>query len=322
MKHHIRYTGGDLDRANERRKDAAWITAQLKSPDSHIFPLWQDLNLIDGLDLVSPQQGAPKAVIFSAVDAGHLVDGANEVVFLGLRQGRAVFCADLPHGDEESAHASAGRGQFIDLRQAGPVINANDAALLAYARGLLYWHRQHKYCGRCGAETRSHDGGHMRMCSNSDCAHPTFPRTDPAVIMLVESRPVMGPPPRCLLGNHSKWAIGNFSTLAGFVEPGETLEEAVIREVGEEVGVVVENVRYQASQPWPFPSSIMLGYWATAVTEEINIDDDEIQDAQWFTAEEIRGFGDWGDMDFPNRLPRKDSISRYLIDTWLEKVTD
>lgn len=321
MKHYIRYTGGDLNRAHEKRQDADWLAKQLSSAGSHIVPLWRDRNLIIGLEESSASASSPEAVIFETQDTGHIIEAAEEIVFLGMRQERAVFCADLSPHEEDHVHEQVGRGQFVDLRQAGPVINAHDAALMAYARGLLYWHRQHQYCGRCGNPTRSQDGGHMRRCTNDDCAHPTFPRTDPAVIMLVENRPKNGEPPRCLLGNHSKWASGNFSTLAGFVEPGETLEEAVAREVQEEVGVIVDNVRYQASQPWPFPSSIMLGYWASAVTEEINIDDDEIQDARWFTADEIRQFGDWGDMSSPNRLPRKDSISRYLIDTWLDKVS-
>jgi NAD+ diphosphatase len=321
MKHHIRYTGGDLDRAHVRRQDADWLSQQLSNADSHIIPLWRDQNLIIGLEDGGSSEAKPEAVFFAAQDTEHLIEAANEIVFLGLRQNRAVFCADLSPHEEDHVHKTVGRGQFTDLRQAGPVINANDAALMAYARGLLYWHRQHQFCGRCGNPTQSQDGGHMRRCTNTDCGHPTFPRTDPAVIMLVESRPAPGEPPRCLLGNHSKWQEGNFSTLAGFVEPGETLEEAVIREVQEEVGVVVDDVRYQASQPWPFPSSIMLGYWATAVTEDIKIDDDEIQEARWFTADEIRDFGNWGDMNYPNRLPRKDSISRYLIDTWLDKVS-
>jgi NAD+ diphosphatase len=321
MKHSIRYTGGDLDRAGERRKDENWLSDQLKHPKSHIVPIWRDLNLIEGMDETGSGGAGPEAVIFGTKEAGHVIEQADEVVFLGLRAERAVFGADMSLHEEDVAHTITGRGEFIDLRQAGPVISADDASLMAYARGMLFWHRQHQFCGRCGSQTRSQDGGHMRQCTNEDCRHPTFPRTDPAVIMLVENRPGPGEPARCLLGNHSKWAHGNFSTLAGFVEPGETLEEAVAREVLEEVGVEVADVRYQASQPWPFPASIMLGFWASAITEEISIDDDEIQDARWFTAEEIRTFGDWGNMDYANRLPRKDSISRYLIETWLDKVS-
>ncbi len=321
MKHQIRYTGGDLDRANDRRKDTGWLSAQLSHPETHIVPIWRNLNLVEGMDDGTDHNVQPEAIIFPGHEAAHVISAAEEIVFLGLRESRAVFGADMSSHEEDRVNQTVGRGSFVDLRQAGPVINAHDATLMAYARGMLYWHRQHRYCGRCGHQTRSEDGGHMRMCSNDACARPTFPRTDPAVIMLVENKPEPGEPPRCLLGNHSKWAHGNFSTLAGFVEPGETLEEAVTREVYEEVGVRVSDVRYQASQPWPFPASIMLGFWATATTTDISIDDDEIQDARWFAAEEIRQFGDWGNMDYPNRLPRKDSISRYLIETWLDKVS-
>jgi len=323
MKKHIRYTGGDLDRAGDRRKDANWVSEHLDHPESHIVPIWRNLNLIEGMPGNldgAPINQQPEAVIFERQHANALLDSAGEVIFLGLRENRAVFTADLSAHEEDDVHGTVGRGAFVDLRQAGPVITANDAALMAYARGLVYWHRQHQFCGRCGHATESQDGGHMRMCSNADCARPTFPRTDPAVIMLVEDRPKSGEPPRCLLGRHSKWPPGNYSTLAGFVEPGETLEEAVSREVFEEVGVYTDNVRYQASQPWPFPASIMLGFWSSATSTEINVDEVEIEDAQWFTADELRTFGEWGDMDQPRRLPRRDSISRYLIETWLDKV--
>ena len=154
----------------------------------------------------------------------------------------------------------------------------------------------------------------MRQCTNEDCRHPTFPRTDPAVIMLVENRPGPGEPARCLLGNHSKWAHGNFSTLAGFVEPGETLEEAVAREVLEEVGVEVADVRYQASQPWPFPASLMLGFRARALTFNIDTNSDELEEARWFTRDQIARFPDKG-----LRLSRKDSISYNLIKDWLDE---
>jgi len=321
MKHHIGYTQSDLDRAGHRRKDASWLSEQLQNPLSHIIPLWRNLNLVAGLAEDDAQANGPEAVIYDRREAESLVEMSVEVVFLGVRRDRAVFGVDVSVYDEQAVHQMCDRGTFVDLRQAGPVINASDATLMAYARGVMYWHRQHQFCGRCGEPTRSMDGGHMRVCSDVGCAHPTFPRTDPAVIMLVENRPKPGDPPKCLLGNHAKWAIGNFSTLAGFVEPGETLEEAVIREVLEEVGVTVTDVRYQASQPWPFPASIMLGFKATAMSMDIRIDNDEIQDARWFTAAEIRQFGAWGDMDQTFRLPRTDSISRNLIESWLDEVT-
>ena len=155
-----------------------------------------------------------------------------------------------------------------------------EAALLAYARGLMYWHRRHRFCGVCGAATDSRGGGHVRRCRNADEPHEHFPRTDPAVIMLVTHDDLEGRGPAALLGRQSRWPDGMYSTLAGFVEPGESLEEAVAREVREETGVAVADVRYQASQPWPFPSSLMLGFRARAVTTGIDVDQRELQDAR------------------------------------------
>jgi NAD+ diphosphatase len=145
------------------------------------------------------------------------------------------------------------------------------------------------------------------------------PRTDPAVIMLVV-RGGGDRPHQCLLGNNTKMPNGVYSTLAGFVEPGESLEEAVAREVYEEAGVRVTDVTYTGSQPWPFPASIMLGFRATAVTTDIDIDPQELDDARWFTAEDLRTFGEWADDDADRRLPRKDSIARALIETWLADI--
>ncbi len=158
--------------------------------------------------------------------------------------------------------------------------------------------------------------GHSRKCTNEVCSKETFPRTDPVVIMLVEYQPENGPA-QCLLAqhHHSKYQV--VSTLAGFVDPGETLEEAVIREVKEEAGVDVESVTYLASQPWPFPGSLMTGFFAKAINNTINIDDDELVDAQWYTAAQVRQFDNWGDDGDNIQIPRKESIARYLIERWL-----
>jgi NAD+ diphosphatase len=199
-------------------------------------------------------------------------------------------------------------------------MEAQEAALMAYARGILYWHRHHTYCGTCGQETKSKNGGHRRYCTNSDCGRETYPRTDPAVIMLVEHRPKNGAPPQCLLGRHRRRLPPNvYSTLAGFVEPGESLEDTVAREVFEEVGIRINQAIYQGSQPWPFPSSIMLGFRAQAVSTTVQLDEDELEGARWFTAEEVATFGEWGDETAPFCLPRKDSIARFLVDTWVEE---
>src|SRR3546814_482718 len=183
-----------------------------------------------------------------------------------------------------TAPGSVPPGVFTDLRRIGPLLERFEGSLLAYARGLLWWHQRHRFCGVCGHPTVSVKGGHQRSCTNQACAAPQFPRTDPAVIMLVHDGE------RCLLGRQRVWPDGMYSTLAGFVEPGETLEEAVAREVWEESGIQVRDVRYHSAQPWPFPSSLMLGFHAAAKSFEIVRNDDELGDAQWYTAEDLAGF--------------------------------
>lgn len=313
----ISYTNGHLDRAGILRKDPAWITDQLAQPNTRIVPVWQSRNLIQGLN---GSAASPTAVITTGDSAINIVDTASEIVFLGLDSDTAIFAADLSAREEEQALNLVREGTFVDLRQVGPLLEAQDATLMAYARGMLHWHQQHQYCGLCGHPAESQQGGHMRQCTNPACGQQTFPRTDPAVIVLVEHKPPNENPPMCLLGRNSAWPSGVYSTLAGFVEPVESLEEAVAREVFEEAGVRVKNVRYHASQPWPFPASIMLGFRADAETTAINIDPDELGDARWFTAEEIRTFGDWDDDTASLRLPRKDSIARFLVESWITET--
>ena len=314
--HALTYTGGALDRAGDLRKDPAWIAERLARPDTRILPVWRDLPLTEGARH-SPEGPAPATVAGTA--AARLLDAASETVFLGLDGEAAVFAADLSEQEEDTAQGLVEQGAFTDLRQTGAWMSATDAALMAFARGILHWHRTHRYCGRSGHATEIHHGGHMRRCTGTECGRETYPRTDPAVIMLVEHRPADGAP-RCLLAHHGRLPARAYSTLAGFVEPGESLEEAVAREVFEETGVRVGRVMYQASQPWPFPASIMLGFRARAETTEITLDPDELEDARWFTAEEIAGFGEWEDEGAEVRLSRRDSISRFLLDTWLAEV--
>jgi NAD+ diphosphatase len=196
--------------------------------------------------------------------------------------------------------------QFVDLRSVGPVMDRTESAILAYAKGIMYWHERHKFCGVCGSETEIFEAGHLRKCQNSACATPHFPRTDPAVIMLVSKDD------RALLGRKAEWMEGMYSTLAGFVEPGESLEHAVAREVMEEAGVEITNIRYHSSQPWPFPASLMLGFYADALTEDFSQNDEELEDLRWFTRQELADGGAG-----IARRPRSDSIARRLIDSWI-----
>ena len=318
----LNYTGVALDRASEMRRDEAWVAERLADETSRIVPLWRSRSLVKTGE-------KPEAVYLTGRAAKAVLAEAATAVLLGLDDAIAYVAADISLLDEDAANtlagASAGGGAFEDLRRVGALMTAPDAAFLAYARGMIHWHQRHFYCGVCGALTGSRDGGHVRVCTNPDKPHMHFPRTDPAVIMLIEHDDPEGNGPACLLGRQSRWVEGMYSTLAGFVEPGETLEEAVAREVLEESAVRVTEVRYRASQPWPFPSSLMLGFRARAENTAIRIDGRELEDARWFTPDEVRSFGEWGDAPpsgspDEKRLPRKDSISRWLIDVWLGEV--
>ncbi len=314
----LSYAGAFLDRAGSLRKDPTWIDRHLDRPATRILPLWRNRNLVDGAGTVLSQ---PTAVLRQRAEAADVVRAASELVFLGLAGEDAVFAADLSDVDEATAAGLVGGGSFVDLRQVGPLISARDANLAAYGRGILHWHCRHRFCSRCGHPSVGRDGGQVRVCTNSDCGQTTFPRIDPAVIMLVEHRPDGGEPPRCLMGRHVRLPPGVFSTLAGFVEPAESLEQTVAREVLEETGVVVDQVTYQGSQPWPFPSSIMLGFRARARSTAITIDEDELDEAHWFTADEVRSFGEWGDETASRKLPRRDSIARFLVESWLAEIS-
>jgi NAD+ diphosphatase len=298
----IRYTGGDLDRADALRKDPAWIAARLAEPATRFVPMWRDRHFAEPFSARRP-------------------DAVSELVFLGLRDGAAFFAADLSPLDETAARAAAGGGELRDLRELAASLDARDASVLAYARGMLHWHRNHGFCGRCGSPTESQRGGHMRLCRNPDCGREHYPLISPAVIMLVSRRGDDGTR-YALLGRHGRLARGVWSTLAGFVELGESFEETVAREVFEEAGVRIAGARYLGSQPWPFPASLMVGFRAEAVTTAITIDPEELQEARWFTADEVRSFGDFYEEQAEYRLPRRDSIARFLVEAWLDEAAD
>ena len=241
----------------------------------------------------------------------------QDAIFLGTTNQTPWFALTL---DEKSANALTlpPSSEFLDLRAVGMRIDVEDGALLTYAKGLSFWHSRVQFCNQCGTPLQNSHGGHVKQCTNVDCNQLVFPRTDPAVIMLVTRTDNNGVE-RCLLGRNPVWPPGMYSTLAGFVESGESLEQAVAREVFEESGIVVENVQYIASQPWPFPRSIMLGFKAEATNSEITIDEQEIEDAQWFSRDELNQFGTWGDANFEYQLPRQDSIASFLISQWRQQ---
>ena len=295
------YAFAELDRVGHFRRDSVWLTGRSVHPGTRILPVWRNQNLI--LAASEPPRAALLAMDEIAPDAG-------EMVLLGLTGEDALFALDLSAHDEPLAAIRHARPlEFTDLRRVGALMDRHEGSLLAYARGMMWWHQRHRFCGVCGSPTASVDAGHVRRCTNEACATSHFPRTDPAVIMLVTDGD------RALLGRQKSWPKGQHSTLAGFVEPGESLEDAVAREVFEETRVVVGEVRYHSSQPWPFPSSIMLGFTAVATTSEVTVDPSELEDARWFDRDWILNHSD--DDEF--RLPRRDSIARRLIEDWLER---
>lgn len=290
------YASGGIDRAAHLRSDTAWVEGRLADPATRIAPVWQSRNLID-------MNGAPAPHLLPPDPA--LLAGAQATALLGLVDGIAHFAIDLSHRGEDEAGAV---GRFEDLRTVGPLLSHSDGALMAYARGIMYWHLAHLHCGRCGHPTEPRQAGHVRYCTNPDCAAPAFPRTDPAVIMLIHHGD------HVLLGRQAAWPPGRHSVLAGFVEPGESLEDAVAREVLEEAGVEIDNVTYHSSQPWPFPSSIMLGFYGRAKSMELTIDTDELESGRWYRRDELLSSPE----DETFRLPRRDSISYRLIRDWLD----
>jgi len=307
-----------LNRASSSRKNTAWLTEQRNDENTTFVPIWRSKYLFENDNVIELSNASP---LYKKV-----IELALEVLFLGLDDEQAVFIVDLSQLPEDQLLALFMNNENVeqsvvvkDLRVCLPLLPKKSAPILAYGKALSYWHINHQYCGFCGHKSTACDGGHMRKCMDESCHRESFPRTDPVVIMLVEYQPENGPA-KCLLAQHHSIKSQVVSTLAGFVDPGESLEEAVVREVQEEAGIEVGEVTYMASQPWAFPSSVMVGFYAKAKSPVLNIDNDEIVDAHWFTAEEISTFGEWGDEGDNFQLPRQESIARYLIDHWLEKT--
>jgi len=285
------FAGGGLDRMGPRRTDAAWLADRRADPASRVVIATRDGVLVD-------PDGTPATVAVSEVP-----DDA-ETVLLGVgHDGAAVFAADP--GPERGV-ALRPEASLVGLRDVAAMSALADANLLAHATGLLNWHRRHRFCANCGVATDTAEAGYVRECPNCGAQH--HPRTDPVVITLV----IDGD--RVLLGRNANWPERRFSCLAGFVEPGESLEQAVEREVGEEAGVTVADVRYVSSQPWPFPASLMLGFEATYTGGDPHPHDRELQAVEWFTREDLRraAAGD-GNVTIPPPL----AIARRLMDGWL-----
>jgi NAD+ diphosphatase len=240
------------------------------------------------------------ALWFSGKDSYNLIKNSNSLIFLGLLKGLFYFSINVNAVPEN-------KDCYYDLRMLNPLINHSDLTLLSTAQGINYWHKKNIYCGICGSLTKSDDYGNSRVCTKGDCINKIFPRLDPAVIMLVTYKDT------CLLGRQKIWPQGMHSTLAGFVEHGETIEKAVERETFEETGVRIKNIQYKYSQAWPFPSSLMLGFQAEAIDQKLNINFSELETAAWFSKDFLKSSPE----NTKFKMPGKISIARKLIKDWL-----
>ena len=288
------FAGPYVDRLTAQRQDPQAVAAALAGATARIVPLWRSRSLI-------VREPAPAACLLPLTDGLRQHLHTEELILLGEFQGQVAFAAEL--GGEQPPDLDP-HAEFVDLRRASGMLGHGEAGLLAYARAMLSWRRRHRYCGFCGAPTRAEQAGHVMTCSAATCGAQAFPRLDPAVIVLVTDGE------RALLGRQAAWPPGRFSTIAGFVEPGESLEDAVVREVLEETGIRVTDVRYRSSQPWPFPASLMLGFQARALTTEIGPGDGELEAARWVTRAEIAA-------GTPS-LPPPQSVSYRLIEAWYD----
>lgn len=295
-----RFTGATLDRVADLRSDRAHLARLLADPAARFVGASSDSVLVS-----EGSNGDGPRLLRRPLE-GQI--NPHQPILLGLEQGRPLFAADVSDEEAGAMAEATGVGRLMTLRDAGLALPQEEGGLAAYLVALLNWHRTHRFCARCGSATKIAEAGLSRRCPNCKATH--FPRTDPVVIMLVTDGE------RVLLGRREGWEPGRFSVLAGFVSPGETPEEAVLREVAEEAGVVAHSPRYIASQPWPFPSSLMLGYEASAAGGAPVPQAGEMAEVRWFTLDEVRsaqhGASDW-------RLPGEVSIARELIDGWVAR---
>ncbi|MGO9512527.1 MAG: NAD(+) diphosphatase [Steroidobacteraceae bacterium] len=293
------FAGPYLERAAHLRADPAWFDNALADERSRVVPVWNSRNLIaDGEPSAVATPGAALLELKQIPAERH---NSNDLILLGRFNDVNFFAYEIDSSDPPPVPNGT---RFEDLRAVASLLPGDEAGVLGYARAMVTWRRRHRYCGTCGAKTVPAKGGHVLVCTNPACRHEQFPRIDPAIIVLVSDND------RALLGRQAAWPVGRYSTIAGFVEPGESLEDTVAREVLEETGVKVDRIEYHSSQPWPFPSSLMLGFTARAVTHEVHLRDHELEDARWFTRADLA-------TGVP-LLPPRQSISFRLIEHWFD----
>ena len=295
------FTAVRLNREVELRDDARWVTETLSKPDTRFVPLWRSRSLLERTT------DGTVAIYLSPTELAE-PDRIQPPTLLGNDGEREYFAVSVTDSQKDSILAMYPRAKFADLRRASIYMAAKHAGILAYAKALHYWQHRHAFCGVCGSPNLLRSAGHSMVCSNDECARESYPRIDPAIIVLVTHKDA------CLLGRNAKWAPRHFSTLAGFVEPGESLEDAVVREVYEEVRLNLENIRYVSSQPWPFPASAMCGFYAEALDRNCGVSE-EVTETQWFTVETLTNSVHNNEV----RLSPPVSIALRLLADWFRK---
>jgi NAD+ diphosphatase len=298
------FAGNPLDRASDRRGDSDWISGQIAAEESLAIAVWNGKPLVE-----DAKGGGVQIAYLSARMARELACGAERLLFLGLWQGVAVFAVDLEGVADPADGPLQGLGRFEDLRMIATNMPMTEAAMLATAKSMFEWRRRHRYCAACGQPSEPAEAGWKRVCPACKAEH--FPRTDPVVIMLA----VKGE--KCLIGRQSAWPKRMYSALAGFLEPGETIEEACARELWEEARLKTVRVRYHSTQPWPYPSSLMIGLIAEVENEDAVPDQNELDEVRWLTREETRAMlrGEVADIQAPGAL----AIAHQLIKAWAEE---
>ena len=304
------FAGNPLDRASERRGDEAWIAEKLADAGSLAVAVWNGKPLVE--DLAS-EEGKPPGVQIAYLRADmaqDLAGGAEKLLFLGLWKDIAVFAVDLDGAADPAEGPLQGLGRFEELRGIAASMPPADAGILATARSMFEWRRRHRWCSACGQPSEVGDAGWKRVCPSCKAEH--FPRTDPVAIMLAVHED------KCLLGRQALWPAGMFSALAGFLEPGETIEEACARELKEEAGLTATSVRYHSSQPWPWPSSLMMGLIAQVDSNDARPDQTELEEVRWFSKDEAAALirGELEGVFAPPAL----AIAHQLIKAWVEEA--
>lgn len=296
------YAGNPLNRAAERRGDEAWLADRAADPESLYLSLWNKRPLVErrGAEGLQIAYLPPRLAL-------ELAPALEQRLFMGLWKETPVFAVEIDSDADPGQGPLKGLGEFEELRAATPVLPDAEAAILATAKAVFEWRSRHRFCAACGQESEIADAGWKRICPACRAEH--FPRTDPVVIMLAVHEG------RCLMGRQAAWPSKMFSALAGFLEPGETIEEACARELHEEAGLVALDVRYHSSQPWPYPSSLMIGLIAEVDSDEAAPDQTELEEVRWFTKDQIRNV--LAGKDPECRAPMKLAIARTLLEAWV-----